>query len=353
MTSEHRQPQAFVIPPEDKDDKPRHPVHTKQATRKSRSAAPAEIEMIEEPLDGDNRTVPVSVSLPGPTRIKWGTILICALATLFTMGAGLSILQLVESYFARSQWLGWLTAGLAGLALLALLAIIMREIWGLVRLHELETIQDLAARGINLEDKHAAESALQHLKVLYKNVPDASWALQELDRHRSDIMDSPDRLRLAERILVEPRDLAARKIIAKRARRVTVLTTVTPAAALDIAFVATQNLSMLRELASLYGGRPSTLSTLRLARMVATHLAITGGIALSDTLIQQVVGKGLLGRLSARLGEGAVNGILTTRIGLAAARVCRPIPRKSDDRETLAGMTRELLSFGEETKPPT
>ena len=60
-------------------------------------------------------------------------------------------------------------------------------------------------------------------------------------------------------------------------------------------------------------------AVLKLARMVASHLAVTGGLALSDNLIQHVVGKGLLGRLSARFGEGAVNGILTSRIGLAAA----------------------------------
>ena len=82
----------------------------------------------------------------------------------------------------------------------------------------------------------------------------------------------------------------AHRIIAHAARRITFLTTVAPTAALDILFVAAQNLRMMRELATLYGGRPSTLSTLRLARMVLSHLALTGGIALSDNLIQHVVG---------------------------------------------------------------
>ena len=61
------------------------------------------------------------------------------------------------------------------------------------------------------------------------------------------------------------------------------LTTLTPTAVLDILFVAAQNLRMLREIATLYGGRPSTLSTLRLARMVISHLAVTGSLALSDS----------------------------------------------------------------------
>ena len=54
---------------------------------------------------------------------------------------------------------------------------------------------------------------------------------------------------------------------------------------------------------------------------------------------------GLLGRLSARFGEGAVNGILTSRIGLAAMDVCRPIPSRRPAREALGKLLREVVSF--------
>ena len=78
--------------------------------------------------------------------------------------------------------------------------------------------------------------------------------------------------------------------------------------------------------------------------MVVGHLAVTGGLALSDNLIQHVVGKGLLGRLSARFGEGAVNGILTARVGLAARDVCRPVPQETTAKETLGSLLRELVN---------
>jgi putative membrane protein len=82
--------------------------------------------------------------------------------------------------------------------------------------------------------------------------------------------------------------------------------------------------------------------------MVVSHLAVTGGIALSDNLIQHVVGKGLLGRLSARFGEGTVNGILTARVGLAARDVCRPIPQEASAKETLGSLMKELVSAAPE-----
>lgn len=216
-----------------------------------------------------------------------------------------------------------------------------------MRLGEINSLREMAARAVNLDDAADAQSVLQRLDALYRNRPEHAWAMAKHDEHRNDILDPRDRIALADKFLMRPLDELAHRIIAKRARRVTLLTTVTPAAILDILFVAAINLGMLRELATLYGGRPSTLSTLKLARMVVTHLAVTGGIALSDNLIQHVIGKGLLGRLSARFGEGAVNGILTARIGMAALDVCRPLPANASNRETLGKLLREIVSFGE------
>ena len=47
---------------------------------------------------------------------------------------------------------------------------------------------------------------------------------------------------------------------------------------------------------------------------------------MSDSLLQQFLGHGLAARVSARLGEGVLNGLFTARIGLAAIAVCRPLP---------------------------
>ena len=42
--------------------------------------------------------------------------------------------------------------------------------------------------------------------------------------------------------------------------------------------------------------------------------------------MQQVIGHGLAARLSARLGEGMVNGLLTARLGLLTIDLVRPLP---------------------------
>lgn len=333
MSTEPRKPTAFILDDEPEDK----PVKTK--TRQKLS-----IEMEEEVPVGELVTVPAVPARPR-SRLPLLGILASCLAVLIALGAGLATSQLIEELFARSATLGWAASAVAALAAASAIGIISREAWGIIRLNRIEHIQAQAARAINFDEPDAATDAITDLSSIYSSRADMAWSLQEYGRHKGDIMDPKHRVALFDKLVLEPLDAQSHRIIARRARRVTLLTTVTPAAALDLLFVAAQNLRMLRELAELYGGRPSTLSTLKLARMVVGHLAVTGGLALSDNLLQHVVGKGLLGRLSARFGEGAVNGIMTSRIGLAARDVCRPIPQAPSRRESLSSLLRELINF--------
>ena len=335
MTDTPRTPKAFVLDAPSRDEADDAP------QRRPRAITGI---TFEPESDDASLIVMPPAPLPAARRMRWGAIFVSAAFTLLTMWAGLAATRLIEDFFARSPLLGWVALGVAAIAGVAALAIAAREIWALARLRKIEHIQTGAAHAINADDSAAATLAIRELTSLYAARPDAQLGLRELRRHDGDIMDGRDRMKLAERHLVSWRDAEAHRIIAHAARRITLLTTVAPTAVLDIVMVAAQNLRMIRELATLYGGRPSTLSTLRLARMVISHLAVTGGIALSDNLIQHVVGKGLLGRLSARFGEGTVNGILTARVGLAARDVCRPIPQEASAKDTLGSLMKELVS---------
>ena len=331
MTKDTRAPQAFVI--EEK-------YHSKKVKPEINFA-------VDEPK---NDVVIIPHTTAPQRGWRWGSILIGSVFTLLSLWAGLTITQMIDAFFASSPFLGWVALSVASLAGLAALVLLTKEIIGLARLRRIEKIQLLAAHALNQDDEASAQKTVTELTSLYKTKSDAAWNLKNFETHAGDILDPRDRVRLLERYLVDPLDEQAHRIIARRAKRVTLLTTVTPAAALDILFVAAQNMAMLREIATLYGGRPSTFATLKLARMVITHLAIAGGMALSENFLHLFVGKGILGRLSARFGEGAVNGILTSRIGLAACEVCRPIPQESTKRETLASLLKELTSFSTSEK---
>jgi putative membrane protein len=338
MNETQRAPKAVIVDDGDRSAPGGH-------AKKRAPRAFTDIDFEPEPADGELAVAPPA---PPPARgFRWGALLAGSLGSLFVVWLGLAIADLVQSALARSQTLGGITIAAAALAALALLAIVAREVWSLMRLARIEHIQADAARAINFDDGPAAKRAVDGVMALYRGRHDALWGLESIRQHSHDILDPRDRVRMVDRHLLSPRDDDAHRLIARTARRVTLVTTVAPTAVLDILFVGVQNLRMLRQLASLYGGRPSALATLRLARMVLGHLAVTGGLALTDNVMQHVIGKGVLGRLSARFGEGTVNGIMTARIGLAARDVCRPIPQDRAGKETLGSLLREVISFGE------
>jgi putative membrane protein len=108
-------------------------------------------------------------------------------------------------------------------------------------------------------------------------------------------------------------------------------------------FVLITLVSLIRRLADLYGARPGALGLVRLVRLTITHLAVTGGVAATDSLIQQMVGHGVAARLSARLGEGVLNGLLTARLGLAAIEVARPLPFAALPKPAIGDLAGDLL----------
>lgn len=257
---------------------------------------------------------------------SWGGLLWSALGGLVSLALGLWATRIVEDLFARSTTLGWIGVGLAAIALVSLLALGLREMRAIFRQRRIATLHQALARARETDDRDAARKGAGELLSLYASRPDTARARTLVKDLTQEIVDGRDLIDIAERNLMAPLDAEANREIAAAAKRVSMVTAISPRALVDVLFVAAQAVRLLRRIAEIYGGRPGLLGFLRLARSVGAHLAITGGMAIGDSLIQQVVGHGIAARLSARLGEGVLNGMLTTRIGLSAMAVCRPMP---------------------------
>src|SRR5690606_29329055 len=130
--------------------------------------------------------------------------------------------------------------------------------------------------------------------------------------------------------------------------RVALVTTVSPRALIDIAFVIYQSIRLAGAVAALYGARPGLFGFWRLTGAVLAHLAVTGGLVLTDGVVEQLVGQGLAAKLSARLGEGVVNGLMTVRVGIAAMRVVRPLPFETQGQPVVRDFLPELVKVTSE-----
>jgi putative membrane protein len=290
--------------------------------------------------------------LPAERRFRWGTLFWSAVGGLVLLGAGLGVAHLIEDLFARSDGLGILGLVLTFAATLSFLVVAAREAIGLMRLSTIEHLHRRAAAVILSDDRNESRDVLRDLlKIAHAN-PHLARARATLSHHTGDIIDGADMIRLAERELMSPLDQEARFLISAAAQRVSLVTAISPRALFDVAFVLAASLRLIRQLALLYGGRPGTLGMIKLMRHVLAHLAITGGMAASDSVIQQVLGHGLAAKLSQRLGEGFLNGLLTARLGLAAIDLTRPLPFTALPRPSLTALAKDLLTKREDVSEP-
>jgi putative membrane protein len=217
-----------------------------------------------------------------------------------------------------------------------------------MRLANVEHLHERAEDIIASDDREDGSALVNKLLALTHKMPRLARSRTNLQSHLAEIIDGADLVRLAERELMAPLDQEAKRLITASVMRVSVVTAVSSRASIDMLFVLVNFLNLLRKLSYLYGVRPGTLGMLRLLRHVISHLVLTGGLATSDSLIQQLLGHGIAAKLSARLGEGLLNGLLTARLGLATIDVVRPLPFTALPRPTISDLMSEALRRREE-----
>lgn len=258
--------------------------------------------------------------------IRWGSILLGALTSAATFALMLWFYRLVSVGLWQDDWVGWTMRILVGIAAFAALMLLLRELVGFFRLARLKDIRAEATKAIGDRDLRAERRIVERVRALYGHRAELSWVQARLKDHMHDVHDPGALLTIVDRDLMGEIDGGARRLITTSARRVATVTALSPMAMISVGFVAIENLRLLRKLAAQYGGRPGFFGSLKLARAVLVHLVATGGVALTDDLFGQFIGQDVLRRLSARLGEGAFNGALTARVGVAAIDLVRPLP---------------------------
>ncbi len=281
-----------------------------------------------EPLDEGERQIEVAQQsgLARRWRPSLAAVIWTGLGGLVSLALALWVDEVVEALWAKAVGFGWLALAFALLLLGGVIGLAAREIAALSRQRRIADLHAELAQAHARDDRDLARAAVGRLIALYQTRPETARAREEIARARREIIDGRDLVEIAERALVKPLDARARAEVAAAAKRVSLVTALSPRAVLDVVFVAAQVVRLTRRIAEIYGGRPGLLGFFKLARSISAHLVITGGMAVGDTVLQGLVGHGIAAKLSSRMGEGMLNGLLTARVGLSALSVCRPAP---------------------------
>jgi putative membrane protein len=341
--SDPRKPRSFRVEP----DRP-EPV-APPAPRKPQAMTGAALSTVIEP-DIDpfaNETLQDEVApVAEPRRrSRLGAVVAGSFGILISLAIGLWTENLIRELFARADWLGWVALLVAIIGCVSLAGFLLREMLALFRLREVEHLRGAARQAIESNDPAEGRKVVAELSALAHHMPSSASGRAALETLEGEVVDGRDLVRLAEIELLVPIDERCRTLVLDAAKRVSIVTAVSPRALIDLAYVLFEAARLVRRIAELYGARPGIMGSLRLARRVLSHLAVTGAIAAGDEFVHQIVGQGLAARLSAKLGEGVVNGMMTARIGLAAMETVRPLPFAPERRPRLADFVAPVTRF--------
>ena len=290
--------------------------------------------------------VPVDMStLPSARKrgMRWGIALGVSLAALFSGVVVIDAALWLANLFDRSAWLGVVGTLLIGGVSIALIGFIGGEYRNLMRLRSAQAIRE---QGYHLSQARNRFEGRGFMSDLVRLTASSRVGRLLCEQYRDAIADTHDdreAMQLFERIVLRPLDEAAYAAVRRAARDTAIGASVSPVAGLDALIVLWRSLRMVREIAEVYGLRPTRLSVLALIR----RMFLTATFAVTADVMGDVLGAHLGGRLaglvSGKLAEGVFAGVRTARLGLLAIEQCRPLPFAADDRPNLRQLVSQSL----------
>lgn len=214
---------------------------------------------------------------------------------------------------------------LACIALLSASSLI-REFSGLNQLKkrtklrtEVEKIQNELPHSQNVTD--LCDKITQAMSCDITETTEKRW--QSLTQEE---LSDQEKLKLYSRVVLSEVDEKALAEVAKYSSESVVLVALSPIALLDMLIMVWRNLTMVDKVAGLYGLKLGYWSRIKLVKQVFMNMVYAGASEVVTDVSADMLGAGILGKLSGRLAQGLGAGMLTARLGLKTIYLCRPMP---------------------------
>ncbi|MGC9421470.1 YcjF family protein [Vibrio sp.] len=268
------------------------------------------------------------------------------IVSLFILFSGLIGWQAIDSIWSSFQaanwlnlaWSGFLT-GLAGFGITS----IAKELWKLRKLRQHFSVQE-QAENLILQDAVGqggpfCEMLAQHAQINQQSVAYQRWQTSVNSSH-----SDADIIQLYDAMVISEQDKKATQIVSRHASEAAVFVAVSPLALIDMLFVAWRNLTMIEQLASVYGIELGYWSRLQLFKTVLINMALAGASEMAIDSSMDMLSMDLTKKISARIGQGIGVGLLTARLGLKAMALLRPLPWQPERAVKLREIRQQIMA---------
>ena len=165
------------------------------------------------------------------------------------------------------------------------------------------------------------------------------WQQQLQDAH-----NDREVLQLYGRTVLAEADSRALATVSRHAGDVAVMVAMSYFPAVDMLLVLWRQLKLVEEVSSAYGVDPGYWGRIRLLRKVLRNMALAGAAEVATEVGVEVLGAGVMAKLSAAAAQGVAAGVLTARLGLRTMDACRAIAWEEGERPKLRQVTGGVLA---------
>jgi putative membrane protein len=268
---------------------------------------------------------------------RWGRWALGALGLFLVGAATVDAVDFIAAQWARSPALGGLfTVLLAAAAGFAVLGIAREaRAW-----RELEAVERVRAALLAGADPAAL---VERLAATVAHRPEAAADVERFRRQAASLAERAHLVELFALEVLRPLDRAAYAAVARAARDAGAVTALAPTVLLDALLLVWRNLRMIRQIAAIYGHRTGIAGTWFLVKRLASGAAVVAAADIAGSMRVHQLGNAVADLLAAKVGEGAIAGARTARIGLWTMQLCRAVPFREDDVPTLRKLAASLF----------
>ncbi len=270
---------------------------------------------------------------------------------LASLASFIVLLSIVDAVVFIDTWLSksWLLGGIFSLLLIGIFALTIRlsyKLWQEIsRMRVLSEWQQRGKTYQNAETYGHALAHVTHISQIYQQREDVQSNLETFYRTVNSSHTDAEVCQLYSQQVLAPLDEQAYQMVCRHAGQTALLVTLSPIPILSSLMTLWRNLALIRDVSSLYGGRPSFMTSGRLFVSVIHGLLYADVSEMVADSMAESVGGGVMAVFSAQIAQGIGSSMMTGRVGIQAMNLCRPLNFEADKRPRLAHVRKQTLGL--------